>query len=67
MESANAYGLRAILNAGSNRNHDELLNLASTRSLERRRAIQSLVYKSVNGLAPQYISSFFKLELLSIT
>ena len=32
MESANDYGLRTILNAGSNRNYDELLNLASMRS-----------------------------------
>ena len=39
-----------------------MLNLASMRSLERRRAIYSLslVYKSFNGLAPQYIPSFFK-------
>ena len=42
MESANEYGLRTILNAGSDRNYDELLNLASMRSLERRHAIYSL-------------------------
>ena len=65
MESANEYGLRTILNAGSNCKYDELLNLASMQSLEQRRAIYSLslVYKSVNGLAPQYISSFFKTRI----
>ena len=65
MESANEYGLRTILNTGFKCKYDELLDLASMQSLERRRAIYSLslVYKSVNGLAPQYISSFFKTRI----
>ena len=62
LESANEYGLRTVLNAGNNRSYDDLLNLASIRSLDRRRCIYSLslVYKSINGLATSYVSSFFK-------
>ena len=41
---------------------DLIISIASMRVLEHRRCIMSLslVYKSINGLAPLYISSFFK-------
>ena len=62
MELAKEHGLRTLLNTGSTMCHDELLSLASVRSLEHRCCIMSLslVYKSIDRLAPLCISSFLK-------
>ena len=62
MEPANDHGLRTLLNTGCTGCYYELLSPASVRSLEHRRCVMSLslVYKSIDGLAPLYISSFLK-------
>ena len=39
MGSANEYGLRTVLKAGSNGSYDDLLSLASMQSLEGRHCI----------------------------
>ena len=62
LEKANCYGLRTVMNLGNNITYDELLELASMRSLQRRRLEQSLIlfFKSFRNEGPVYISDFFK-------
>jgi hypothetical protein len=62
LEKANSYGLRTVMNLGNNITYDELLELASMRSLQRRRLEQSLIlfYNSFRNEGPVYISDFFK-------
>ena len=57
MESANEYGLKTILKAGSNRSYDDLLSLVSMPSLERRccmGSVHKLGTRLNVTLAPQH-------------
>ena len=63
LEHTNAYALRTLLNRPKETSYDELLRLASIKSLEHRRFEQALilVHKSLHGKAPNYISDMFTL------